>query len=179
MMILMTNLATRETPKQTMKMTRARQVVSVVSCGLLVFSSLTPIVAQGQGNISGHARAEVNEPFTDHLVQARDIETGIVVATSELDEETADYELASLPDGEFLVELLDDDGDIICTEGPFEIEPERALHEDRNIRCDVPLAWWLLAAGAAAGVTAGIVTAGDKLPGAVIPTDPTASGSQP
>lgn len=163
----------------TMKMRRSRQVVSVVTCGLLVLSSLVPIVAQGQGSISGHARAEANRPYTDHLVQARDIETGIVVATSELDEETADYALASLPDGEFLVELLDDDGDVICTEGPFDIDPERAVHEERNIRCDVPLAWWLLAAGAAAGVTAGIVTAGDDLPGAVIPTDPIASGSQP
>ena len=66
---------------------------------------------------------------------------------------TAEYELASLPEGSFLVELVDRGGDVFCTEGPFEIAGDRLLYESQNIACsDSGPRWWVpFLAAAAAG----------------------------
>ena len=61
-------------------------------------------------------RARVDQSDTRLLVQARDIQTGQVVATSDVDESTAEYELASLPEGSYLLELIGFDVAVLCTD---------------------------------------------------------------
>ena len=81
---------------------------------ILAVWGVRPLGAQSIGLISGHARPQAGQPYTQHSVQARDIHTGEIVATSKLDENTAEYELASLPEGSFLVDLLDSDGGVLA-----------------------------------------------------------------
>ena len=67
------------------------------------------------------------------------------------------FVLTGLEAGSFVVELLDDDGDVVRTERP--LAPAAGMSETGvRINCTEPWAWWLLA-GAAAGLTAGIVAA--------------------
>ena len=131
---------------------------------LIVSGGVRPLGGQTLGLISGHVRVETDQPDTRLSVQARDIKTGEVVATSEVDEKTAEYELASLPEGSFLVELVDRGGDVFCTEGPFEIAGDRLLYESQNIACsDSGPRWWVpFLAAAAAGTTTGVIAGGSS-----------------
>ena len=60
-----------------------------------------------------------------------------------------------------MVELLNKDGKVVCTEGPFNMT-QQPVKDDVKISCGnkVPTAWWLLGAAAAAGITAGVVAGG-------------------
>ena len=124
-------------------------------CSLFVLGSL-PLGAQ-TGQISGDARSEARRPYTSYSVQARDAGSGIVVATGDLDPSNADFELTGLVAGSFVVELLDNDGDVVCTEGPFQLSVGMS-ETGVGINCTEPWAWWLLA-GAVAGLTTGVVAA--------------------
>ena len=136
-------------------------ILGAFAVAVMVGWGVRPLGAQGRGLISGHAQTQAGRPCTPHLVQAQDIQTGEIVATSEIDENTAEYELASLPEGSFLVELVDhDDGAVLRTIGPFEIVADR-VYEDRNIGCDDSpwySRWRLpLLAGVAAATTIGVL----------------------
>ncbi len=130
-----------------------RQIVATGLCALFVLGSV-PLGAQ-TGLISGHARSEARRPYYNYSVQARDVHTGLVVATDALDPATADFELIGLAVGRFVVELLDDDGDVVCTEGPFDLLAGSMSETGVHIACSEPWAWLLLA-GIVAGVTAGV-----------------------
>ena len=130
-----------------------RQIVATGLCALFVLGSV-PLGAQ-TGLISGHARSEARRPYYNYSVQARDVGTGLVIATDALDPATADFELIGLAVGRFVVELLDDDGDVVCTEGPFDLVAGSMSKTGVHIACTEPVAWWWLAA-IAAGVTAGV-----------------------
>ena len=97
---------------------------------ILAVWGVRPLGAQSIGLISGHARPQAGQPYTQHSVQARDIHTGEIVATSKLDENTAEYELASLPEGSFLVDLLDSDGGVL---GVFNWSSQHL--DDEVLRC--------------------------------------------
>ena len=131
---------------------------------LIVGWGVRPLGGQSLGLISGQVRAQVDESDTRLLVQARDIQTGEVVATSEIDEKTAEYELALLPEGSYLVELVGRDSDVLCTEGPFEIATDRLLYEAQNIACNGSRWWVPFLAAAAAGTTTGVVVGGSSSP---------------
>ena len=140
---------------KTLKLETARKIVAAGLCSLFVLASL-PLGAQ-TGQISGDARSEARRGhYGEYKVQARDAD-GIVVATGDLDPSNADFELTGLAAGTFVVELLDDDGDVVCTEGPFQLSGGTS-ETGVGINCTEPWAWWLLAA-AAAGLTAGVVAA--------------------
>jgi hypothetical protein len=112
------------------------------------------------GSLSGTAKDEAKKPYRDYTVRARDVRQG-TIATSKLLDTEAKFALGELQPARYLVELVNKDGKVVCTEGPFTLTAQNLTKNDINISCNhVPAAWWLLGAAAAAGVTAGVVTAG-------------------
>jgi len=142
-------------------MKRHRVVALAVAAALAVGTTQSALIAAAQqtASIVGTAKNEASKPYQDYTVQARDTQQGQIAATTKLDTE-GNFSFTNLAGGKYVVELLNKDQKIICTEGPFDLSQQR--NRDRvNIDCDrVPAAWWLLGAAAAAGVTAGIVAAG-------------------
>ena len=142
------------------KLETVRKIVATGICALFILGSL-PISAQ-EGLLSGDAESEARRPYNNYDVDCRDTETGMVVATVALDPTNAAFECTGLPEGNFIVELVDygspertEDGDIVCTEGPFDLEADSMSETGINIGCNSPVAWWWLA-GIIAGVTAGV-----------------------
>jgi hypothetical protein len=125
------------------------------AAGLILQPGLGAGAAQQEaGSIAGTARKEAKKPFTDYSVRARNVQQGLIAATVQLDA-AGDFKLGVDP-ANYLVELLDAKGKVVCTEGPFDLakQPNRP---GVNIECGKPAAWWLLAAAGAAGITAGVV----------------------
>ena len=115
------------------------------------------LMAQGPGNISGKADKEAKKPYTDYTVRARHVQLGSIAATIPLDPQ-GNFALNGIDPANYLVELVDAKGKVVCTEGPFDLAklPQNSK-PGVNIDCGNPAAWWLLAAAGAAGITAGVV----------------------
>jgi len=133
-----------------------------VAAGLAAALAAVPILAQ-QGpptvTLAGVAKKEAKKPYTDYTTRARNMQTGEISGTATNMDPDANFSITGLPPANYLVELLDKNGKIVCTEGPFNMT-QQLLKNDIDISCNkVPVAWWLLGAAAAAGLTAGIVTA--------------------
>ena len=111
--------------------------------------------AQVQGTISGTAEREAKKPYPEYSVRARNVQLGTIAATVPLDTQ-AKFALSGIEQANYVVELLNKDGKVVCTEGPFDLT-KQPLRTDVKIQCGKPAAWWLLAAAGAAGVTTGIV----------------------
>jgi hypothetical protein len=129
---------------------------------------LSPLQAAGQSNgyLSGEARAETKQPYTDFAVRARSVVDGTIAATTILDAQ-GNFKVDGLVPGKVMLELTRvGQNKVICSEGPFELKPtamaDQAFGRDGiSIVCNKPVAAWLLvAAAAAAGITAGVVAGG-------------------
>lgn len=130
---------------------------------LAVTLASTGMMAQQTGQISGTAKDEAKSPYTDYSVRVRDVQAGQIAGTSPLDN-TGAFNIPNLPAANYLVELVNEDGKVVCHEGPYDLAQE-LIRGGVVIECDkVPAAWWLIGAAAAAGVTAGIVTTGAASP---------------
>ena len=142
-------------------MRRLRAGLALAVVGSL---ALGPVHAAGQspgpGLISGTAKHKAKKPFTDYTVRTRDVASGTIAATTVLDA-SGDFSAPNLALANYLVELVDKKGKVVCTEGPYNLTQAAAQKTDVNIDCDLPPAAWLLIAGAAAaGITAGVVAGG-------------------
>jgi hypothetical protein len=116
------------------------------------------VMAQQQGQISGTAKDQAKEPYADYSVRVRDVANGQIGGTTALDNSGA-FTVASLPTANYVVELLNKDGKVVCTEGPFDLA-QQLIRDGVIVDCNkFPAAFWLLGAGAAAGITAGVVAA--------------------
>jgi hypothetical protein len=140
---------------------KTRQILAL---GLVfAFASATmpeTLVAAGQqtASLGGTAKKEAKKPYTDYSVRARNVQQGQIAGTIPLDT-NANFSLASLPPANYLVELVNHDGKVVCTEGPFNMT-QQLIKDNVDISCNhVPAAWWLIGAAAAAGITAGVVSA--------------------
>jgi hypothetical protein len=134
----------------------------VVATGLAAIMAGAPILAQ-QGTptvtLSGVAKKEAKKPYSDYTTRARDVQSGVIAGTATNGDPDANFTLTNLPPGNYVVELLNKDGKVVCTEGPFDMT-KQFLKNDIEISCNkVPAAWWLLGIAAAAGITAGVVVA--------------------
>lgn len=118
--------------------------------------------AQSLGTISGTADKEAKKPYTDFSVRARNVQAGSIASTVQLDAE-GKFELAGVDPANYLVELLNAKGKVVCTEGPFDLS-KQPLKSGVKIECGNPAAFLLLAAAAVAGVTAGVVANGPASP---------------
>ena len=138
---------------------RLRQIVAA---GLAAVMAGIPIVAQQApptATISGVAKKEAKKPYTDYTTRARDVQSGVIAGTATNADPDANFTISGLPPANYVLELLDKDGKIVCTEGPYDLT-RTFVRNDVDISCNkVPAAWWLLGIAAAAGITAGVVVA--------------------
>lgn len=140
---------------------KTRQILAL---GLAVaFTAATlpaTVAAAGQqtATLGGTAKKEAKKPYTDYSVRARNVQQGQISGTIQLDP-NANFSLANLPPANYLVELVNKNGKVVCTEGPFNMS-QQLIKDNVDISCNhVPAAWWLVGAAAAAGITAGVVSA--------------------
>ena len=173
-------------------MRRMRTLKAGLVLALVGSVALGPIHAAGQarGFLSGDARAEAKQPYSDYAVRARNVADGTVAATTVLDAQ-GNFKLDGLPTGKLMVELTKvGQNKVICSEGPFELKSaadatQRFGKDKIAIVCNTPsAAYLLLGAAAAAGITAGVVAPGGSTgtgstPGVVVtPTGGPASAAQ-
>ncbi len=147
-------------------MRRLKAGMAIAVIGALVAAPLNAAGRQdaGPGMLGGTAKDEAKRPYTDYTVRARDVAQGTIAATVPLDSQ-ARFSLANLTTTNFLVELVNKDGKVVCTEGPYLLTQAAPQKTDINIACGVPpAAWLLLGAAAAAGVTVGVVQDGPASP---------------
>jgi hypothetical protein len=129
-----------------------------MAVALVWAGSHTALLAQSVV-IGGTARPEARKPYPDYTVRARETQQGQIAGTATLDVEGA-FSLSSLTSAKYVLELINKDGKVVCTEGPFDMtsQPSKV---DVVIDCGkVPAAWWIIGAAGAAGITAGVVTTG-------------------
>jgi hypothetical protein len=133
-----------------------------VATALAAAMAAVPIIAQQAPpsvTISGIAKKEAKKPYTDYTTRARDVQTGVIAGTATNADPDANFTITGLPPANYVVELLNKDGKIVCTEGPYDLT-KTFVKNDVDISCNkVPAAWWLLGVAAAAGITAGVVVA--------------------
>ncbi len=122
-------------------------------------ASLWAGAQQATVSLRGTAREQAKKPYEDYSARARNVQQGQIAGTMALDM-FGNFSITGLPAASYLVELVDRNGKIVCTEGPFDMT-RQAVRDNVTISCSkVPAAWWLLGAAAAAGITAGIVATG-------------------
>ena len=145
-------------------MMKVQQLVAVAVAMTFAGSTLLAQQPAANGLISGTAKDEAKKPYTDFSVRARDVQQGQIAATTPLDTEGA-FSLGNLASQKYLVELLNKDGKVVCTEGPFDLNSlPNQMKPGVVIDCNkIPVAWWLLGIAGAAGVTAGITTQDDPV----------------
>ena len=171
-------------------MRRMRSLKAGLVLALVGHVALGPIHAAetARGFLSGDARAEAKQPYSDYAVRARSVADGTVAATTVLDSQ-GNFKLEGLSAGKMMVELTKvGQNKVLCSEGPFELksgpDATQAFGKDKiGIVCNTPAAAWLLVgAAAAAGITAGVVATGGSTgntPGVVVtPNGGPASAAQ-
>jgi hypothetical protein len=142
-----------------------RQILAVGLAVAMVTAAL-PIRAAGGQNmvtIAGTARKEAKKPYVDYTTRARNVMSGQIAGTVMLDP-NANFSIAGLLPANYVVELLDHNGKVVCTQGPFNLT-QTNIKDNVDISCNkIPAAWWLLGAAAAAGITAGVLAGGTASP---------------
>jgi len=146
-------------------MMKSQRIVAIaVAFALASGAAQTALLAAGQqtATIAGTAKDEAKKPYADYSVRARDVSTGQIAGNVPLNQE-GNFSLPDLSSSRYLVELVrhqnNNQDKVVCTEGPFDLS-QQMFKNDVVIDCGkVPAAWWLLGAAAAAGITAGVVTA--------------------
>ena len=137
---------------------RLRQ--QLVAAGLAAVIAGVPIIAQQApptGSLTGTAKKEAKKPYTDYTTRARNVQTGEIAGTATNADPDANFSITGLPPANYVLELLNKDGKIVCTEGPYDLT-QTFVRNDVDISCNkFPAAWWLVGVAAAAGITAGVV----------------------
>jgi hypothetical protein len=159
-------------------MRRLRAGLALALVGSLALGPVSAAGQAGPGVLSGTAKHKAEKPYKEYTVRARDVSAGTIAATSVLDD-SANFSMPSLTLANYLVELVNKDGKVVCTEGPFQLSQAAAQKTNVDIDCGMPPAGWLLvAAAAAAGLTAGIVAGGETTPAVGVATFGAASASR-
>ena len=124
------------------------------------------VAAGDSGQPSGsrgdqRAREGREEAVPEYSVRGRIVEgVGIGNLTQPVPLDTsARFNLAGIDLAKYQIELLNKNGKVVCTEGPFDLTQQPNL-PGVVIDCGNPHSWWVLAAAAAAGITGGVVAAG-------------------
>jgi hypothetical protein len=138
---------------------RSTPVVVLVVVSLALGSSPAWAAASQTVTVTGTAKKEAKRPYTNYLVRARQVDTGQIAASVPLDG-SANFEMTGMTPASYLMELVNSQGKVVCTAGPFAAGALTGL----NIDCDKKkpsAAWLLLAAAGAAGVTAAVLASPD------------------
>lgn len=142
-------------------MKKHRIVALAMAVAVAASATPTAVFAQQQStSLAGTAKDEAKKPYTDYSVRARDVQAGSIAATIALDGQ-GNFSMTGLSTQRYLVELVNKEGKVVCTEGPFNLA-QTPIKSDVVVDCGkVPAAWWLVGAAAAAGITAGVVAGGN------------------
>lgn len=139
-------------------MTLRQAMATAVAMAVMGGSVPSTLMAQQTATLAGTANKEAKKPYTDYTVQARDVNQGTIAGMIALDTD-AKFALPPLTPSRYLVELLNKDGKVICTEGPYDVSKAPMAKTDVNIDCGhKALAWWLIGLAGAAAITAAVVT---------------------
>lgn len=140
-----------------------RLAAKTLLLSMIVSATPTMVLAQQSTALAGSAKDEARKPYSDYTVRARDVKVGTISGTGTLDQQGA-FSLVGLSSQNYLVELVNKEGKVVCTEGPFDLA-KQPIKSDVIVDCGgVPAAWWLVGAAAAAGITAGVIAAGTASP---------------
>jgi hypothetical protein len=143
------------------------RITALITATALTLGATPALLAAGP-SIAGTAKDEAKKPYTDYTVRVRDVVQGSVGGSVALDA-AGSFALPDLTATKYLVELVDRNNKVVCTEGPFDLA-RQAEKTDVKINCNkVPTAWWLLGAAAAAGITAGVAAGSPAAGPAVTP----------
>jgi len=134
---------------------RSAPVVLVVVVSLTLGASLSLAAASQTVTVTGTAKKEAKRPYSNYVVRARQVDTGQIAASVPLDG-SANFEFTGMTPASYLMELVNAQGRVVCTAGPFAAAALTGLEID----CDKKkpsAAWLLLAAAGAAGITAAVL----------------------
>lgn len=124
--------------------------------------ALLNAATQATGMIGGKATDEAKKPYSDYSVMLRDVATGQVASTVQLNPQGG-FSFGNLElSKRYLVELFSTKANkVVCTEGPYVLSTTLLTKTDVNINCGTNPAAWLIAAGAgaAAAIALGIRSA--------------------
>ena len=121
-----------------------------------------PVIGQGQelGSISGVAADSDGNPLANHIVRLRNTDTGALTAETTTNAQGA-YELTNIPEGNYIVEIVDPDGNIVGTSTAIGLAAGAAV---AGVAIAASAAGAVAAAAAAGGIgaifasTVGLVT---------------------
>lgn len=142
----------------------AAKQIGATALALVLTVGMSPLAAgqqaAGAGVLGGRATDEARRPYSNYVVQLRDVATGELVTTTPLDEQGS-YRFDGLDlQRPFLVELFNSPTRVVvCTEGPVVLTTAVPALPTQNIDCGMsPAAVWLVgaAAAAAAGAVVGL-----------------------
>jgi hypothetical protein len=144
-------------------MKKDRIVAIGVAFAMAVSTAPAALLAQQSTTLSGTAKDQAKSPYDNYKVQALDVKAGKVDKETKLGAQ-GDFTLTDLSTKSYLVQLLDKNGKVVCSEGPFDMS-QQAIKSNVVIKCGKnPATLALLGAAAAAGVTAGVVAGGGDTP---------------
>ena len=89
--------------------------VMVLAVIVVMGTAMTALAAQGTGQISGIARDAQNQVLPGVRVQLRNIDSGNLVSTTKSAAVTGAFQFTGLNPGNYVAEIVDDDGKIIGT----------------------------------------------------------------
>ena len=134
---------------------RSAPVVLAVVVSLTLGTSPALAAASQTVTVTGTAKKEAKRPYTNYTVRARQVDTGQIAASVPLDA-AANFAFTDMTPASYLMELVNGQGKVVCTAGPFAASALTGLEID----CDKKkpsAAWLLLAAAGAAGITAAVL----------------------
>lgn len=140
---------------------KSYRTVAVALVLALTGAAMLTTVAEAQQNaaLRGTAKDEAKKPYQDYTVRARDVSQGLVGGTSPLNTD-GEFTILNLSSARYLLELVNKDDKVVCTEGPFDLS-QQLTRDNIVIDCNkVPAAFLILGAAGAAGITAGVAAAG-------------------
>jgi hypothetical protein len=135
---------------------RSARVVLAIIVSLTLGASPVLAAASQTVTVSGTAKKEAKRPYTNYVVRARQVDTGQIAASVPLDG-AANFALTGMTPASYLMELVNGQGKVVCTAGPFAAS---AALTGVEIDCDKKkpsAAWLLLGAAGAAGITAAVL----------------------
>ena len=94
------------------------------------------LLAQQSTSLAGTAKDEAKKPFTDYTVRARDVTAGTIAD----DRRPSGWpgrtsRSRGLSTANYIVELVNKNGKVVCTEGPFDLS-KQAIKSDVIVDCN-------------------------------------------
>jgi hypothetical protein len=135
-----------------------KRMVAVTLALALTAGSAGSLGAQGSadnGVLGGKATDKAKQPYSDYSIRLRGADARTIIKTTTLDGQGQfNFAGLALPQ-RYLVELFDTKNNkVVCTEGPFVLNPQVTSRTDVNVDCGKNPTAWILAGGAGAALLA-------------------------